>query len=36
MGSTKVGLITFEDVGHWHTLEKAQGAAKIIKDAVNS
>ena len=29
-------VVTFEDVGHWHTLEKPQEAAQVIKDAVKS
>lgn len=31
---THVDLITFEDMGHWHTLEKPQDSAKVIKDAL--
>ena len=31
---TKVQLITFEDVGHWHTLEKPQEAGQAIRNAM--
>lgn len=32
----KVTSVTFEGVGHWHTLENAQESVKILKDAMQS
>lgn len=36
LGHTKVDLVTFEGVGHWHTLENAKESAEVLKAAVSS
>ncbi len=36
LGHTKVELITFEGVGHWHTLENAKESAEVLRKAVSS
>ena len=35
MDHKKVEVIPFEDVGHWHTLEKPQEAAQVIRNAMS-
>ena len=34
LGGSNVDLITWDGVGHWHTLENAIGSAHIVKEAV--
>ena len=34
--NANVKIVTFEGVGHWHTLEDAQGSIKVLKDAMQS
>ena len=36
LGHTTVNLVTFQGVGHWHTLENASESEKVLKNAVNS
>lgn len=36
LGHTKVDLVTFEGVGHWHTLENARESAAVLKKVVSS
>lgn len=32
LGNNKVELLSWSEVGHWHTLEKAWDAGKLVKD----
>ncbi|KAK4696160.1 hypothetical protein P7C71_g1711, partial [Lecanoromycetidae sp. Uapishka_2] len=34
LGHTKVDIVTFEGIGHWHTLENASESVKVLKTAV--
>lgn len=36
LGHTKVEVVTFGGVGHWHTLEYANESAKVLRKAVSS